>query len=156
MALLFINMPWHTLGITCNNGQWLWLKWYLLKVFGLIWNRKITMPMAAQAVILGGNVRVGLEDNLYLKEFCIKCTVSWKARCIAEDMGAYFIPEQREKLKLKNILIWKILLSLELVLVRLDTWFLANGIKVKHLIKNRQINFLKAEIARTNNYKKII
>ena len=26
------------------------------------------MPMAAQAVILGGNVRVGLEDNLYLKK----------------------------------------------------------------------------------------
>jgi uncharacterized protein (DUF849 family) len=24
------------------------------------------MPMVAQAVLLGGNVRVGLEDNLYL------------------------------------------------------------------------------------------
>ena len=24
------------------------------------------MPMAAQAVLLGGNVRVGLEDNLWL------------------------------------------------------------------------------------------
>ena len=26
------------------------------------------MPMAAQAMVLGGNVRVGLEDNLYLKK----------------------------------------------------------------------------------------
>ncbi|MDA4634976.1 3-keto-5-aminohexanoate cleavage protein, partial [Escherichia coli] len=25
------------------------------------------MPMAAQAALLGGNVRVGLEDNLYLE-----------------------------------------------------------------------------------------
>ena len=26
------------------------------------------MPMVAQAVLLGGNVRVGLEDNLYLEK----------------------------------------------------------------------------------------
>ena len=26
------------------------------------------MPMAAQAMLLGGNVRVGLEDNLYLEK----------------------------------------------------------------------------------------
>jgi len=25
------------------------------------------MPMVAQAVLLGGNIRVGLEDNLYLE-----------------------------------------------------------------------------------------
>jgi uncharacterized protein (DUF849 family) len=29
---------------------------------------RMQMPMAAQAVLLGGNVRVGLEDNLYLKK----------------------------------------------------------------------------------------
>jgi uncharacterized protein (DUF849 family) len=28
---------------------------------------RLEMPMVAQAVLLGGNVRVGLEDNLYLK-----------------------------------------------------------------------------------------
>jgi uncharacterized protein (DUF849 family) len=28
---------------------------------------RLQMPMVAQAVLLGGNVRVGLEDNLYLK-----------------------------------------------------------------------------------------
>jgi uncharacterized protein (DUF849 family) len=27
---------------------------------------RMQMPMAAQAVLLGGNVRVGLEDNLWL------------------------------------------------------------------------------------------
>ena len=27
---------------------------------------RMQMPMVAQAVLLGGNVRVGLEDNLYL------------------------------------------------------------------------------------------
>jgi uncharacterized protein (DUF849 family) len=27
---------------------------------------RMQMPMAAQAILLGGNVRVGLEDNLYL------------------------------------------------------------------------------------------
>ena len=27
---------------------------------------RMQMPMAAQCVLLGGNVRVGLEDNLYL------------------------------------------------------------------------------------------
>ena len=26
------------------------------------------MPMVAQAILLGGNVRVGLEDNLYLEK----------------------------------------------------------------------------------------
>ena len=31
--------------------------------FGL---SRMQMPMVAQAILLGGNVRVGLEDNLYL------------------------------------------------------------------------------------------
>ena len=37
---------------------------------GVLWSAfgvgRLQMPMAAQAVLLGGNVRVGLEDNLYL------------------------------------------------------------------------------------------
>ena len=64
------------------------------------------MPMAAQAVILGGNVRVGLEDNLYLKRgvFASNAQLVEKARCIVEDMGASILsPQQtREKLKLKK------------------------------------------------------
>ena len=64
------------------------------------------MPMAAQAVILGGNVRVGLEDNLYLKKgvFASNAQLVEKARRIVEDMGASILsPQQtREKLKLKK------------------------------------------------------
>ena len=64
------------------------------------------MPMAAQAVILGGNVRVGLEDNLYLKKgvFASNAQLVEKARCIVEDLGSSILnPEQvREKLKLKK------------------------------------------------------
>ena len=64
------------------------------------------MPMAAQAVILGGNVRVGLEDNLYLKRgvFASNAQLVEKARCIVEDLGSSILnPEQvREKLKLKK------------------------------------------------------
>jgi uncharacterized protein (DUF849 family) len=29
---------------------------------------RMQMPMAAQSVLLGGNVRVGLEDNLWLEK----------------------------------------------------------------------------------------
>ena len=64
------------------------------------------MPMAAQAVILGGNVRVGLEDNLYLKKgvFASNAQLVEKARCIVEDLGSSILnPEQvRKKLKLKK------------------------------------------------------
>jgi hypothetical protein len=35
------------------------------------------MPMAAQAVLLGGNVRVGLEDNLWLDRACWPATANW-------------------------------------------------------------------------------
>jgi uncharacterized protein (DUF849 family) len=33
------------------------------------------MPMVAQAVLLGGNVRVGLEDNLYLERGAADCRI---------------------------------------------------------------------------------
>lgn len=39
---------------------------------GVLWSAfgvgRMQMPMVAQAVLLGGNVRVGLEDNLYLEK----------------------------------------------------------------------------------------
>jgi uncharacterized protein (DUF849 family) len=39
---------------------------------GVLWSAfgvgRLQMPMVAQAVLLGGNVRVGLEDNLYLEK----------------------------------------------------------------------------------------
>ena len=51
---------------------------------------RMQMPWVAQSVLLGGNVRVGLEDNLYLSRACTPATRSWsrKARTIIEAMGA--------------------------------------------------------------------
>ena len=64
------------------------------------------MPMAAQAIILGGNVRVGLEDNLYLEKgvFASNAQLVEKASRIADDLGAKILnPKQtREKLQLKK------------------------------------------------------
>ena len=47
------------------------------------------MPMVAQSVLLGGNVRVGLEDNLYLKRgvFATNGQLVERARTIIECMG---------------------------------------------------------------------
>ena len=67
---------------------------------------KNQMTMAAQSVILGGNVRVGLEDNLYLKkgEFASNPKLVEKAARIITDLGANILnpKEVREKLKLKK------------------------------------------------------
>jgi uncharacterized protein (DUF849 family) len=50
---------------------------------------RMQMPMAAQAVLLGGNVRVGLEDNLYLKKgvWATNGTLVACAREIIERLG---------------------------------------------------------------------
>ncbi len=47
------------------------------------------MPMAAQAAILGGNIRVGLEDNLYLSRgvFATNGQLVERARSLVETMG---------------------------------------------------------------------
>jgi uncharacterized protein (DUF849 family) len=47
------------------------------------------MPMVAQAVLLGGNVRVGLEDNLYLEKgvFASNAQLVEKAVAIVQMMG---------------------------------------------------------------------
>lgn len=64
------------------------------------------MPIVAQAILLGGNVRVGLEDNLYLERgvFASNAQLVERARKIVELMGAEIqTPEQaRQKLGLKN------------------------------------------------------
>ncbi len=61
--------------------------------------------MAAQAVLLGGHVRVGLEDNLYLERgvFASNAQLVEKAIKIVELMGARVLSptEAREKLGLK-------------------------------------------------------
>lgn len=50
---------------------------------------RMQMPMVAQSVLLGGNVRVGLEDNLYLKKgvWATNGTLVARARTIIEHLG---------------------------------------------------------------------
>ncbi len=63
------------------------------------------MPMVAQAVLLGGHVRVGLEDNLYLERGVLASNgqLVEKAVKIVELLGARVLtpPEAREKLGLR-------------------------------------------------------
>jgi len=62
------------------------------------------MPYVAQTVIMGGNPRVGLEDNLYISKGKLATNPQLvdKARRIVEDLGASIMTpkETREKLKL--------------------------------------------------------
>jgi uncharacterized protein (DUF849 family) len=65
---------------------------------------RMQMPWVAQSILLGGNVRVGLEDNLYLSRgvYASNAQLVEKARTIIEAMGARILtPAQvRERLKL--------------------------------------------------------
>jgi len=65
---------------------------------------RMQMPWVAQSVLLGGNVRVGLEDNLYLSRgvYASNAQLVEKARTIIEAMGARILtPAQtRDKLQL--------------------------------------------------------
>lgn len=67
---------------------------------------RMQMPMVAQSVFLGGNVRVGLEDNLYLDKGVLATNESLitRAKEIIERMGAKVlnVDEARAKLKLKK------------------------------------------------------
>ena len=66
---------------------------------------RMQMPWVAQSVLLGGHVRVGLEDNLYLSRG-VKATNAQlveRARTIVESMGAHVATpdEGREILALR-------------------------------------------------------
>ena len=65
---------------------------------------KMEMPFVAQTVSFGGNVRVGLEDNLYLEKGVLASNAQLveKAIGIITDMGVSILtPEEtRKKLKL--------------------------------------------------------
>ena len=67
---------------------------------------RMEMPMVAQAVLLGGHVRVGLEDNLYLDRGVLATNGQLVTRAIEiiERLGARAVTpaEAREKLKLRN------------------------------------------------------
>jgi uncharacterized protein (DUF849 family) len=66
---------------------------------------RMQFPMAAQAVLLGGHVRVGLEDNLYLEQGVLASNgqLVEKAVGIVVSLGARVLSpaEAREKLGLK-------------------------------------------------------
>ena len=61
------------------------------------------MPMVAQSVLLGGHVRVGLEDNLYLEKgvFATNAQLVDRARQIVELMGARVLTPAEARLELK-------------------------------------------------------
>ena len=65
---------------------------------------RMQMPWVAQSVLVGGNVRVGLEDNLYLSKgvYASNAQLVSKARGIVEAMGARILSpnEVRERLKI--------------------------------------------------------
>ena len=64
------------------------------------------MPMVAQATLLGGNVRVGLEDNLYLRRgvFASNGQLVERAKNIIEYLGYEVATpdEAREMMGLKK------------------------------------------------------
>lgn len=76
---------------------------------GSIWTSfaigRMQMAWVAQSILLGGNVRVGLEDNLYLSKgvYASNAQLVEKARGIIEAMGARVLSadQTRERLKLQ-------------------------------------------------------
>jgi uncharacterized protein (DUF849 family) len=63
---------------------------------------RMEMPMVAQAVILGGNARVGLEDNLYLDKGVLASNGQLVERAveIIERLGARVLSPQEARVKL--------------------------------------------------------
>jgi uncharacterized protein (DUF849 family) len=66
---------------------------------------RMQMPWVAQSVLLGGHVRVGLEDNLYLSRgvYASNAQLVERARTIIEAMGARIVSpgQARERLQLR-------------------------------------------------------
>ena len=93
-------------GVPADTGHLLAMVNYLPP--GCVWTSfavsRMQMPWAAQSVLLGGNVRVGLEDNLYLSRgvYASNAQLVEKARAIIEAMGARVVStaEARERLRL--------------------------------------------------------
>ncbi|GAA0430344.1 3-keto-5-aminohexanoate cleavage protein [Lentibacillus halophilus] len=78
-----------------ENGRW--------ASFGI---GRMQMPMVAESVLQGGNIRVGLEDNLYLKKGQLATNEQLvdKAAGIVETLGSDLMTpaEAREELNLRN------------------------------------------------------
>ena len=78
-------------GLPANAETLLYMKNLLPKnanwaAFGI---GRMQMPMVAQSMLFGGNVRVGLEDNLYLSRgvFASNSQLVGRARTIIESLG---------------------------------------------------------------------
>ena len=75
-------------------------------VWGALGLARQQMPVVAQSALLGGNVRVGLEDNLYLSRgvFASNGQLVERARTIVESLGESVASpgEMRKMLNLKN------------------------------------------------------
>ena len=105
MVQLCMGIPWgapddlNTFMAMVNNIPRDW-------VFSAFSISRNEMPYAAAAVLAGGNVSVGLEDNLYLERGVLATNAQLveRARSIVENMGARIIsPEEvRQKLKLQK------------------------------------------------------
>jgi uncharacterized protein (DUF849 family) len=73
-------------------------------VFSAFSISRMQIPFAAMSVLAGGNVRVGLEDNLYAGpgQLATNAMLVEKARTLLETMGVRLMSPQavRDKLKL--------------------------------------------------------
>lgn len=102
---LCLGIPW---GAEADTETMLYMRDRLPKdahwsAFGI---GRMQMPMAAQSVLLGGHVRVGLEDNLYLKKGVLASNAQLvdKAVSMMHELGTEpMTPEEaREHLGLKK------------------------------------------------------
>ena len=103
MVQLCMGIPWgapndmNTYMAMVNNvpDSWVW------SAFSI---GRMQMPYVAAAALAGGNIRVGLEDNLYLDRgvFATNAQLVERAADIATNMGAKIIDPDavRERLKL--------------------------------------------------------
>ncbi|MGE0213062.1 MAG: 3-keto-5-aminohexanoate cleavage protein, partial [Parvibaculaceae bacterium] len=103
MFQLCLGIPWgadHTVDVMKSMKDQLpsGASW---AAFGI---SRMQMPMAAAAVAMGGNVRVGLEDNLYLDRGVLASNAQLVERVVGiiERMGARVLApaEARKKLNL--------------------------------------------------------
>ena len=105
MVQLCMGIPWgapddlNTFMAMVNNVPDDWI----FSAFSLGRNE---MPYAAAAILAGGNVRVGLEDNLYLEKGVLATNAQLVERAvgIVEGMGARVIgpDEVRKQLKVEK------------------------------------------------------
>ena len=105
MVQLCMGIPWgapddlNTFMAMVNNVPDDWI----FSAFSLGRNE---MPFAAAAILAGGNVRVGLEDNLYLEKGVLATNAQLVERAvtIVEAMGARVIgpDEVRKKLEVEK------------------------------------------------------